>query len=405
MNKIINIFNNKCNNKYEIYDNTLYFRNDFNEEMNMKLRNKLYKCNKIVFMEEKSYKLHKSCKSSNYYYNYINCYPTPRNIFNKSISNLPLTIKQIDFGYHFNQPVDRLPPLLENLKFNYDFNQTVDNLPPFLLSLEFGYYFNKPINKLPYLLQNIKLNFCFNQSIDKLPIFVTKVIINCTFIHSVNKLPDFIDIIELGSASLTEPIKRLPKMLKKLILSEESMYFSNIPLHENLEYLELGRWFSGDLNFNFTNNRLNTLILHSDCHKYKNLPESIKTLTLVLVYINIDLLNNLPNSIEELTLTDTVYIHDNLKLYSKLNSELNNVLNNLPNSIKKLNLKKTTIQLILDNLPNSIEHLSLPINYDLVINKLPKNIMVIECNKTYKFIKNLKKNKKIKIIFYNNLFN
>lgn len=389
--KITNIFNNK----YEIYDNVVYFRNNFNGEIDTKLRNKLSKYDKIVFMNSKSYKLYKYYNFSNYIY--IK-YPTYKNIFNKSADNFPITIKQLKFGYSFNQPVERLPSLLENLKFCYEFNQYVNNLPPLLLNLEFGRNFNKPVDNLPYLLQNIKFGFKFNQSVNKLPIFISNIIFE-SFNYGnimINKLPEYINTLEFTLCLPDKQIKKIPKMLKKLIFSDTTCLKYEIDLHENLEYLEIHAFSIEKLNFDY-NCRLNSLFLHSYNHKLTYLPKSIKILKLALCDDNTNLLNNLSNSIEELELFDPYGFKPNFKL--------NNILDNLPNSIKKLNLKKTKIQIILDNLPDSIEHLYLPINYNLVINKLSKNIIIIECNKTYKFIKNLKKNKKIKIIFYNNLFN
>ena len=386
INKIKNIFNNK----YEIYDNVVYFRNNFNEEIDTKLRNKLSKYDKIVFMNTKSYELYKYYNFNNYVYI---IHPECKNIFNKSTDNFPITIKQIKFGYSFNQPVERLPPLLENLKFCYEFNQYVNNLPPLLLSLEFGDNFNKPVNNLPYLLQNLKFGLYFNQSVDKLPIFISNIIFESLSYSNIiiNKLPEHINTLEFSCSLPNEQIKKIPKMLKKLIFSNKTSLSYEINLHENLEYLEIHGLSINELNFDY-NCRLNNLILHSYNHKLTYLPESIKILKLTLCCNNVNLLNNLPNSIEELELFDVCGFAPNF--------ELNNILDNLPNSIKKLNLKKTKIQIILNNLPNSIEHLSLPINYDLDIDKLSKNIIIIECNKKYKFIKKIKKNKKIKIIFY-----
>lgn len=355
------------NKKFKTKDKTIYFKPEFDEKIDYNLCKYLTKFNKIVFIEnEMDENKYYFMRSSN---------------FNQSVNNLPLSIKEIIFGYKFNCEVNKLPALISKIKFGTCFNQSVNNLPPLLKELNFGDNFNQPVNNLPRLIENLEFGLSFNQSVNKLPIFIKNLNLSGFFHKSINKLPNSIIELRLGEYYKNK-IKRLPDNLEYLIFNYNSRYIHPIPFHDKLKYLKVGKNFKQKINFN---NNLHTL---GYCFPMtdKNIPYSIKSLC--LYDNNQNILDNLPNTIEELEFELDFTSDDELEL------------NNLPNSIKKINLKEVLIPIILDNLPESVEHILLPKFYELEINKLPSNIKIIECNKNYKFVKSLKKNKKIKVIFY-----
>ena len=98
----------------------------------------------------------------------------------------------------------------------------------------------------------------------------------------------------------------------------------------------------------------------------------------------------IPLNLKSLTMySDNQYIidnlHNNIEKLKICNNKLN--LNNLPNSIKKLYIQNYNKEL--NNLPNSIEYLELN-GYYLKIKKIPKNLKIIKCYKTYKYIDDFK---------------
>jgi len=80
----------------------------------------------------------------------------PFNI-NEKLKDLPLNIEIIIFEENddknqhsmFDKSVDNLPSSLKYLTFGSTFNQKVDKLPNSLIYLTFGRYFNQTVNNLP----------------------------------------------------------------------------------------------------------------------------------------------------------------------------------------------------------------------------------------------------------------
>ena len=72
-------------------------------------------------------------------------------------------------------------------------------------------------------------------------------------------------------------------------------------------------------------------------------------------------------------------------------------LDNLPNGIKRIIIENYYYDNKLNLLPDSVEYIKLPKNYMVTINKLPKNLFTIECDKGYRFIN---ENTHLKLIYY-----
>jgi len=139
-------------------NDTLIFYAKFNDELGYEIFESIKNINKIIFKNQ-----HKGIKKN------------ANSVFNKSVDNLPETLKTICFGYSFNQPVDNLPFLLEWIEFGFSFNQRVDMLPNTIKYLVFGELFNQPIDDLPTSVEYLMLGQFFNQSLNNLPNSIEKL--------------------------------------------------------------------------------------------------------------------------------------------------------------------------------------------------------------------------------------
>lgn len=352
-----NIFNNIFYKKeYKVIKDTIYFEPEFNKNLENYLQH-ISTCKKIVFMNNKNF------------------FDT-----NMTIGKIIDCVGRIYSGNiqysQFNKNVDILPNSLEEIYFGYSFDKPVDNLPENLIRIFFDNNFNQPVNKLPIKLKEIHFGISFNQSVDYLPNFLEKIYFEGSFNHCIDNLPDTLNLISLFSI-FNKKINKLPKNLEYFQLNYRNNYNYDydIPLCENLKYLEI----CPDFNSKFTiNNKLENLICYFNFVDKINLPESLKSLT--LYHENQYLIDNLPNSIEEIIFG---------WWWKKLE------LDNLPNSIKIIDLEKIdqNVMLNLNNLPNSVEIIKLPTYYNNEILKIPSNLKIIHCNKKYKFVKKLKKQK------------
>lgn len=351
---IVDIFYKK---EYKIIKETIYFLPNFNDNIDNYIK-QICKCKKIVFMNNKNFfDINTSIDKIKFYTR--DCKKV-HSQFNNCVDNLPISLEEIYFGYSFNKPVDNLPKNLIRIFFDNDFNQLVDKLPDKLKEIHFGWHFNQCIDNLPNNLEKIYFEGFFHSSIDNIPDNVVSLSFFCYRTQKINKLP---------------------KNLQYLHFSYGSKFNNDIPQCDNLKCLELGQHYKSKFTIN---NKLETLICYFDFKDKINLPESLKSLA--LFHTNQYLIDNLPNSIEELTFG---WWWDDFNL------------DNLPNSIKKIDLERIDkkVSLNLNNLPNSLEIIKLPRNFNDEILKIPSNLKIVYCQKEYKFVKKLKKNK-IKILFY-----
>lgn len=158
--------------------------------------------------------------------------------FNRSLNNLPNTLKYLNTGYSFNQPINELPNLthlslnteftnyvdnisnsLEYLNTGYNFNNNVDNLPNKLVNLNFGSEFNKNINNLPVLLKYLSFGYGFNKSIKNIPLNIQQLIMSSIFDNDTSRIKELVNLINLTiGAFFNKELDFLPDNLKILNL-------------------------------------------------------------------------------------------------------------------------------------------------------------------------------------------
>lgn len=90
---------------------------------------------------------------------------------------------------------------------------------------------------------------------------------------------------------------------------------------------------------------------------------------------NNNIINFLQNSIKELELAGS----------------FNSQINDLPNGLTKLIFNIYKYDHELNSLPDSLEYIKLPYDYNILIKKFPKNLLIVKCDKQYTFTDNLKK--------------
>jgi len=150
------------------------------------------------------------------------------NLFNKKVTNLPVSLNCITFGYSFNNCVDNLPNNLQYLRFGDCFNQSVDNLPRTLKQIYFGKYFDQPVDHLPSSLEKIVFGDCFNKTVDNLPKSLVDVVFGIYFDKPVDHLPENLKRLTLKT-KFNKPLNNLP-MITHLTLSKKyKLYKENLP--------------------------------------------------------------------------------------------------------------------------------------------------------------------------------
>ena len=170
------------------------------------------------------------------------------------IDNLPINLKSLTIYANVSYNIN-LPKNLKVLKFKNQENQDVNNLPENLRYLELGYGFNKEIHDLPKRLRVLKLPNTFDHSIYYLPDSIEylmcylfpvhklpknlKVLKVCKMIGiTIGDLPDHIEYLYLCCAETKDVIKKVPKNLRKLVISEDYKYCVEGRNDIEIEYME-----------------------------------------------------------------------------------------------------------------------------------------------------------------------
>jgi hypothetical protein len=204
---------------YWIYQDYLIFKPAFNKELtNNEL---LLKYQKIIFS---NYHIPSIClKLKN---KFVACHAfCSFSMFNRSI-DLPNTIEQLNFGYHFNQPLI-LPTTLTHLTLGNEFNQPI-NLPNSLIYLSLDECFNQEIN-LPFGLKYLKLGTNNHRIINNLVNTIEELVLDCNFNLELNNLPNSIRIIKFKNPDYT-------KNLNSLV---DSIEFIRLPTNYNIKILSI----------------------------------------------------------------------------------------------------------------------------------------------------------------------
>lgn len=198
-----------------------------------------------------------------------------------------------------------------------------------------------------------EIHMCTNEDfpIRKWPKNLTDVKIeNTTSItHLVNSLPDYIEHLIIGSNSICNVVDKFPSNLKKLEFNPSINFYGNLDnLPDGIETIK----FWNDCVFVLPVNNLPSSLLKLNLGDKYNLP-----------------VDNLPEHLTHLTFGDLCY--------ENMESSFNQPINNLPNNLKVIALGFNFSQSI-DNLPDSVQILCLlnP-NYNIQINKLPRDLKEI----------------------------
>lgn len=166
--------------------------------------------------------------------------------YDKPISNLPNSIKQIVIFGNFNEKIilpsslthflitdaanfyrpqtlqNEIIILPQNIKYLHlsasTYKLEIDNLPPSLSHISFSRFFNSPVNHLPHSLTHIKFGNNFNQRIDHLPLSLSHLYLGFNFNQPVDKLPKNL-IFLIIDGEFNQTIDFLPLSLTHLYLN------------------------------------------------------------------------------------------------------------------------------------------------------------------------------------------
>lgn len=140
---------------------------------------------------------------------------------------------------------------MEILILGNKFNKTIDELPSSIRYLELGFEFNQPINNLPENLKILKLSLNFNQPINNLPDTIEELyIISHDFYQEITKLPKNLKILWLP---IVYPLDLTSYRLENLIIYR--LCTMELKLPENIQNLYIDEYDYGDiLNFEKDNN-------------------------------------------------------------------------------------------------------------------------------------------------------
>jgi hypothetical protein len=105
-------------------------------------------------------------------------------------------------------------------------------------TIKFFHNFNSPL--IDEIIQKIKETNCqkiifgkkFNQGIDNLPRNLTSLTFGKNFNQTIDNLPSGLSYLTFTrSSNFNQKIKKLPKMLKQLIIPEKYRYIKNIKIN------------------------------------------------------------------------------------------------------------------------------------------------------------------------------
>lgn len=271
---------------------------------------------------------------------------------NKPIKNLHPRIKKIVFSSQFtgNPKLlldDNLTIETIDLSKKIYYSEELENLPPSLINLYLNHGYNKIIKNFPKSLKILQCSddfYFINQekiqnTIKKLKLTRSGALSNIDYSSKSLFLPENLEELHFDYEDYYEPEKEYLEYLIKL--------FDNLP--DNLRVLEIPNFWNFPL---------------------KNLP-----LRLEKLYLGIGFnqeLDSLPESIKFINFAEQY--------------EFDKPLNNLPSELEYLNLKfQNKYNHTISNLPNSIKYLELG-EYELSIEKLPKQITELHIASQVKFI-------------------
>jgi hypothetical protein len=140
--------------------------------------------------------------------------------FNQVITNVPMTLLKIHFGYEYEHVLPLLPDSLLILINSDEFNHAIVKWPESLMSLTFGTEFNRKVTVLPNKLQTLKFGWNFNQNISavKFPQCLYTITFGGEFKQSLKKVT-FLElaIVHDYSSKITINSCKFPLSLREII--------------------------------------------------------------------------------------------------------------------------------------------------------------------------------------------
>lgn len=115
-------------------------------------------------------------------------------------------------------------PNLETLFFHIQgiFNRSLDDLPPSLKHLRLGGMFSHPLDQLPHNLMNLRFSSpdFYSHPFDNLPsrLYKLKIKVVKQYKHPFHNLPDSIERLSIACHHASSLIERLPLQLKNLAI-------------------------------------------------------------------------------------------------------------------------------------------------------------------------------------------
>lgn len=222
---------------------------------------------------------------------------------------------------------------LSNINNNDVWYGSLDNLPDNITHLELPYYYNEPIKKLPKNLKVLILGDYFNQ------------------------------------------ILELPESLEEFICSKFSRFNQAIIYPPNTKIIKLGMYFNKNID---------------------NLPFSLENLVIDSKFFNHSI-SNLPFNLKQLTIKNLKNINNNINfdylpislidLFISYEIPTNISVNNLPSNLKKLELFNVIMQKDYEflNLPNSLEQLIITSMHNVNLINLPTTLKLLSISAIYQF--------------------
>jgi hypothetical protein len=204
-----------------------------------------------------------------------------------------------------------------------------------------------------------------------------------------NKFSTKCDYEYIGS-SFNQPFNIASTLI---LLSFGSNFNQPVNLPSSLTYLTFGSDFNQPVNLPSS---LIHLSFGTNFNQPVNLPDTIRYLTIGYAF-SYEI--NLPLGLKYLSLdTNNQYILDNFVdtiEELELNCNFNLELNNLPNSIQKIIFNNYEYDKDLNSLADSVRFIKLPKKYNKKLDKVPKSLKVIVCDKDYPFLNDYEQHIKI----------
>ncbi len=246
--------------------------------------------------------------------------------------------------------------------------------------------FNSNIDNLPDNINYLILNDSFNTEINKLPKSLKYLELGNNFDNNINSYPDGIEHLVFGKEDMRgifSNLKILPNSLKTLEIYSCKFNKKIDSLPSNLENLVIGKIFNQPVDY--LPGSLEILILGTNFqYPLDNLPSKLKKLVLNSIHYK-ENLNNLPESL----------------LHLEIREKITSVIERFPPKLECLILnihQKNYDKYSFNNLPDTIKYLT--INTIKPLEKIPKDIRLIQLPHNYPYKEDIDKIKCVKFYFH-----